>query len=63
MELNIHYRSSEGLDLESEMTRMAFYIGAIASKNGIFQGSGEGRSGVGGLELFDRENPVELAEK
>jgi TldD protein len=63
MELNIHYRSSEGLDLESEMTRMAFYIGAIASKNGLFQGSGEGRSGVGGLELFDRENPVELARK
>ena len=63
MELNIHYRSSEGRDLESEMTRMAFYIGAIASKNGLFQGSGEGRSGVGGLELFDRENPVELARK
>ena len=42
---------------------MAFYIGAIASKNGLFQGSGEGRSGVGGLELFDRENPVELARK
>jgi TldD protein len=63
MELNIHYSSSEGRDLESEMTRMAFYIGAIASKNGLFQGSGEGRSGVGGLELFDRENPVELARK
>jgi TldD protein len=63
MELTAHYRSSEGLDLESEMTRIAFYIGAIASKNGLFQGSGEGRSGVCGLELFDKENPVELASK
>jgi TldD protein len=63
VELTANYRSSEGLDLESEMTRMAFYIGAIASKNGLFQGSGEGRSGVGGLELFDKENPVELARK
>jgi TldD protein len=63
VELIANYRSSEGLDLESEMTRMAFYIGAIASKNGLFQGSGEGRSGVGGLELFDKENPVELARK
>ncbi len=63
MELTAHYRSSEGLDLESETTRIAFYIGAIASKNGLFQGSGEGRSGVCGLELFDKENPVELASK
>jgi TldD protein len=63
VEITTRYRSSEGLDLESEMTRMAFYIGAIASKNGLFQGSGEGRSGVGGLELFDKESPVELARK
>jgi TldD protein len=61
VELTVNYQSSEGLDLESEMTRMAFFISAIATRNGLFQGSAEGRSGVGGLELFDDENPVELA--
>jgi len=61
VELTTDYQSSEGLDLESEMTRMAFFISAIASRNGLIQGSGEGRSGIGGLELFDKENPVELA--
>ena len=62
VELTTNYQSSEGLDLESEMTRMAFFISAIASRDGLFQGSGEGRSGVGGMELFDKENPADLAK-
>ncbi|MCJ7445176.1 MAG: TldD/PmbA family protein [Methanotrichaceae archaeon] len=62
IEISISYTSSEGLDLESEMTRMGVVINAVAQRNGLFQWSGEGRAGVGGLEIFDQENPIELAE-
>lgn len=63
MEIWTHYTSSEGLDLESEATRMAFVISAVAKRNGLYQASAEGRAGVGGLELFDREDPVALARE
>ncbi len=61
MALTVHYASSEGLDLESKMTRMGFVINAVAHRNGLYQTDGLGRAGVGGLELFDREDPVALA--
>ncbi len=60
-DLTLHYQSSEGLDLESRMTRMGFYISAVASRNGLYQTDGEGRSGVGGLEVLERHDPVALA--
>ncbi len=63
MNLRVHYISSEGLDLESRMCRTGFMINAVAHRDGLYQTDGEGRSGVGGLELFDREDPVALAEK
>ncbi len=63
MEIYTHYTSSEGLDLESESTRMAFMISAVAKRGDLYQASAEGRAGVGGLELFDRENPVALAKE
>jgi TldD protein len=63
MEIYTHYSSSEGLDLEFEATRMAFVISAVAKRNGLYQASAEGRAGVGGLELFDREDPVALARE
>jgi TldD protein len=62
VELLTHYTSSEGLDLESKMVRTGFVISAVAHRNGLYQTDGEGRSGVGGLELFDREDPVALAK-
>ncbi|MFZ2471386.1 MAG: TldD/PmbA family protein [Methanothrix sp.] len=61
VDFTVHYSSSEGLDLESKTTRMGFVISAVAHRNGLYQTDGEGRSGVGGLELFDREDPVALA--
>ncbi|MHB8119204.1 MAG: TldD/PmbA family protein [Methanothrix sp.] len=61
MEITASYSSSEGLDLESKTTRMGFVISAVAHRNGLYQTDGEGRSGVGGLELFDREDPIALA--
>jgi TldD protein len=61
MDFSVHYSSSEGLDLESKMTRVGFVISAVAHRNGMYQTDGEGRSGVGGLELFDREDPFVLA--
>ena len=61
METTVSYRSSEGLDLESKATRMGFVISAVAHRNGLYQTDAEGRSGVGGLELFDREDPIALA--
>ena len=61
LELVSHYSSSEGLDLESKTTRMGFMVSAVAHRNGLYQTDGEGRAGVGGLELFDREDPVALA--
>ena len=61
MEITASYNSSEGLDLESKTTRMGFVISAVAHRNGLYQTDAEGRSGVGGLELFDRENPIALA--
>ena len=61
MDFTTHYESSEGLDLESKTTRMGFVISAVAHRNGLYQTDGEGRSGVGGLELFDREDPIALA--
>lgn len=63
MDLTAHYSSSEGLDLESRMTRMGFVISAVAHRNGLYQTDGEGRAGVGGLELFDREDPQSLARQ
>jgi len=60
MDLTAHYSSSEGLDLESRMTRVGFVISAVAHRNGLYQTDGEGRAGVGGLEIFDRENPQSL---
>ena len=62
VEVLTHYTSSEGLDLESKMVRTGFVISAVAHRNGLYQTDGEGRSGVGGLELFDREDPVALAK-
>ena len=44
------------------MVRTGFVISAVAHRNGLYQTDGEGRSGVGGLELFDREDPVALAK-
>jgi TldD protein len=61
MEITASYSSSEGLDLESKTTRMGFVISAVAHRNGLYQTDAEGRSGVGGLELFDREDPTTLA--
>ncbi len=61
MDFTMHYSSSEGLDLEAKTTRMGFVISAVAHRNGLYQTDGEGRSGVGGLELFDREDPIALA--
>lgn len=61
LELKAHYSNSEGLDLESKTTRMGFMVSAVAHRNGLYQTDGEGRAGVGGLELFDREDPVALA--
>ena len=55
--------NSEGLDLDSEMTRIGFFVSAVASRDGLYQASGEGRSGIGGLELLDRENPIALANQ
>ncbi|HUS75371.1 MAG TPA: TldD/PmbA family protein [Methanothrix sp.] len=63
MEISASYSSSEGLDLESKTTRMGFVISAVAHRNGLYQTDGEGRSGVGGLELFDREDPIALAKE
>ena len=60
-DLALSYQNSEGLDLESKMTRMGFYITAVAQRNGIYQTDGEGRSGVGGLEVLERHDPVALA--
>jgi len=62
VEILTHYTNSEGLDLESKMVRTGFVISAVARRNGLYQTDGEGRSGVGGLELFDREDPVALAK-
>lgn len=61
MKIHTHYTSSEGLDLESDATRLAFMVSAVAKRNGIYQASAEGRAGVAGLELFDREDPISLA--
>jgi TldD protein len=61
VELTTHYTSSEGLDLESKTTRMGFVINAVAHRDGLYQTDGVGRAGVGGLELFDREDPISLA--
>jgi TldD protein len=61
VDFTTHYSSSEGLDLESKTTRMGFVISAVAHRNGLYQTDGEVRSGVGGLELFDREDPIALA--
>lgn len=63
MDVVAHYSNSEGLDLESKTTRMGFVISAVAHKNGLYQTDGEGRAGVGGLELFDREDPIALARQ
>ncbi len=63
MNMLLHYKSSEGLDLESRMTRMGFFISAVAHRNGVYQTDGEGRSGVGGLEIFERQDPIALARE
>jgi len=61
VDLTVHYTSSEGLDLESKSTRIGFVVSAVAHRNGLYQTDGVGRTGVGGLEIIERENPVALA--
>jgi TldD protein len=63
LRVHAHYISSEGLDLESEISRMGFVISAVACRNGLYQASAEGRAAVGGLEIFDREDPLILAQE
>jgi len=63
LEIYANYRSSEGLDLDSEICRMGFVISAVAHRNGLYQASAEGRAAVGGLEIFDREDPLALARE
>jgi TldD protein len=63
MDFTTHYSSSEGLDLEAKATRMGFFISAVAHRNGLYQTDAEGRSGVGGLEIFEREDPIALARE
>jgi TldD protein len=63
MDMLLHYSNSDGLDLESRMTRMGFFISAVAHRNGVYQTDGEGRSGVGGLEIFERQDPITLARE
>jgi TldD protein len=36
-------------------------VGAVAHRDGLYQSDSVGRAGVGGLELFDREDPMALA--
>lgn len=57
------YTSSEGASLESLVTRAGFGISAVAARAGLLQSSSEIRAGVCGLEIFDREDPFELAHK
>lgn len=63
MDAIIHYQNSEGLDLESKMTRVGFFISAVAHRNGIYQTDAEVRSGVGGLEVLERHDPIALARE
>jgi len=63
MDAIIHYQNSEGLDLESKMTRVGFFISAVAHRDGIYQTDAEVRSGVGGLEVLERQDPIALARE
>ncbi|HPT37699.1 MAG TPA: TldD/PmbA family protein, partial [Methanothrix sp.] len=63
MDTIIHYQNSEGLDLESKMTRVGFFISAVAHRDGIYQTDAEVRSGVGGLEVLERQDPIALARE
>lgn len=63
MRMAVHYSNSEGLDLRSNMVRTGFVISAVAHRDGLYQTDGEGRSAVGGLELFDREDPIAIARE
>lgn len=55
------YRSSEGLALQSRVTRTGFGISAVASRGSLLQSSSEIRAGVMGLEIFDRHDAFHLA--
>ncbi len=63
VEINAHYMNSESLDLDCEITRMGYVISAVANRDGLYQASGEGRAGIGGLEIFDKEDPIALAKQ
>jgi len=63
MDAIIHYQNSEGQDLESKMTRVGFFISAVAHRDGIYQTDAEVRSGVGGLEVLERQDPIALARE
>lgn len=61
VEVTMRYRSSEGLDLESRMTRVGYVVSAVAHEGSLYQTDGVARAGVGGLEIFDKEDPLQLA--
>ncbi|MHC1632043.1 MAG: TldD/PmbA family protein [Methanotrichaceae archaeon] len=60
---SINYTSSDGRDLEYELTRVGFYVTAVAKEGGLYQAGMESRAGVCGLELFDDVNAQDLATK
>lgn len=55
------YSSSEGLELQSRVTRTGFGISAVAARGSLLQSSGEIRAGVMGLEIFDKHDAFALA--
>jgi TldD protein len=63
LETTTRYTNSEGLDIEYGLTRTGFAVAAVANSGDVYQTSGDSRAGICGLELFDKFDAVELAEK
>ncbi len=62
-QLKVGYQSSDGADLEYTLTRTGFAVSAVAMENGDYQLGRESRFAISGMEIFDRFNARELAQK
>ncbi|MDY0266570.1 MAG: TldD/PmbA family protein [Methanimicrococcus sp.] len=60
--LMTRFINSEGVEKEYQTTRCGFSVSAVAAKGNNYQAGRESRFNISGYEIFDLNNPFELAK-
>lgn len=59
----IVFENSEGIRKEYELVRTGFAVTTVAEDGAVIQGGYESCRGIAGYEIFEKNDPFELAEK